>query len=781
MAYELIYTSVPQGLKAGSSGFCTAAYTKGLAANVVMLLESLSAYKPCFQLNDVNELANPVSFVHLRYENSGKILHILSRISFYGTDYTGRTNKLAHHVVCEQLEASVVQAGPASVFRQSGLFRTDWNEPPQLFSQQIKINPPAVKFRKAVTWESYTGDAGWAGVLAKQFVETPDKPVFIIFDPLKHPDTFLLVEEALQLLPPEKRWSVTFNTYFNTLPPGMKCAWRFCLADAPCLKEARRIPGVRVIDLTNPAPVIESDPMIECARSGVAPVRTSAAVPPAQRIVPQLAKVPAQFVPQKQSIPTYHGAPIPIVAEEEGDRKRFVKFALIAGGVLLVVAVVVVLGILFKDSIVPPASGNNESPRRGSAEAPRKKESAQTPPKADKTQPKRASSAAKAKSKSSIADDVLSGGGSSDVRSTKIAMTSSSKESILYSVHSAKTDDYPARTLVWCNPDAKRFLRGDVKTVVLGDVLEDGETLASGVEAVELNLSDDAVNSTRPPKRNGDLFVVETRNHTAHMPTWEPEFELEAKCNGKSLELSIRKCSDRISAKNIICLKTSNGKKICFKFTPGYCNLPGKNSEVVIKKNGALYMTDKTVSDCYGKIKSTTKTRAYAVLSDRKEESVSNLTLNVAIKIFQNVNKVLDRHFKDIMSQSDSGSAIETASHDPISKCLRYIAALEKLSKAKDEAKKKSYESKWKGLVEHKYKFMNGVNDPGGLKKKLKNTQLSELAKQLDLKSHIKLSVTEIIKKRKELSSGKCSVKIWWIENKAKRHLIWESRDVRCE
>ena len=781
MAYELIYTSVPQGLKAGSSGFCTAAYTKGLAANVVMLLESLSAYKPCFQLNDVNELANPVSFVHLRYENSGKILHILSRISFYGTDYTGRTNKLAHHVVCEQLEASGVQAGPASVFRQSGLFRTDWNEPPQLFSQQIKINPPAVKFRKAVTWESYAGDAGWAGVLAKQFVETPDKPVFIIFDPLKHPDTFLLVEEALQLLPPEKRWSVTFNTYFNTLPPGMKCAWRFCLADAPCLKDARRIPGVMVIDLNNPAPVIESDPMIECARSGVAPVRTSAAVPPAQRIVPQLAKVPAQFVPKSQSIPTYHGAPIPVVAEEEGDRKRFVKFALIAGGVLLVVAVVVVLGILFKDSIVPPASGNNESPLRGSAEAPRKKESAQTPQKADKTQPKRASSAAKAKRKSSIADDVLSGGSASGGGSTKSAKTSSSQEGILYSVHSEKTDDYPARTLVWCNPDAKKFLRGDVNTVVLNDVLEDGETLASGVEAVELNLSDDVANSTRPPKRNGDLFVVETRNHTAHMPTWEPEFELEAKCNGKSLELSIRKYSDRISAKNILCFKTSLGKKICFNFTPGYCNLPGKNSEVVIKKNGTLCMTDKTVSDCYRKIKSKTKTRAYAVLSDRKEETVSKFSLNVAINIFQNVNNVLDSHFKDIMQQSDSGSALETASHDPISECLRYIAALEKLSKAKDEAKKKSYESKWKGLVEQKYKFMNGVSDPGGLKKKLENTPLSELAKQFGLNSYSKLSVTEIINKRKELNSGKCSVKIWLIENNAKRHLIWESRDVRCE
>ena len=46
MAFELIYTSVPKGIKPGSSGFCTVAYTNGLAGNVVLKLEGMSAYKP---------------------------------------------------------------------------------------------------------------------------------------------------------------------------------------------------------------------------------------------------------------------------------------------------------------------------------------------------------------------------------------------------------------------------------------------------------------------------------------------------------------------------------------------------------------------------------------------------------------------------------------------------------------------------------------------------------------------------------------------------------------
>ena len=104
MAYELIYTSVPQGIKAGSSGFCTVAYTQGLAANIVLKLEGMSAYKPYFPHYEANANYNPVSYSHHTAFISGETLHFISRVCFYGLDYTKRSNKLAHHCVLRSNE-----------------------------------------------------------------------------------------------------------------------------------------------------------------------------------------------------------------------------------------------------------------------------------------------------------------------------------------------------------------------------------------------------------------------------------------------------------------------------------------------------------------------------------------------------------------------------------------------------------------------------------------------------------------------------------------------------
>ena len=45
MSQELIYTSAPRGLKPGSQGFCTVAYSRGMSANLMQQLESLSGYR----------------------------------------------------------------------------------------------------------------------------------------------------------------------------------------------------------------------------------------------------------------------------------------------------------------------------------------------------------------------------------------------------------------------------------------------------------------------------------------------------------------------------------------------------------------------------------------------------------------------------------------------------------------------------------------------------------------------------------------------------------------
>lgn len=277
MAFELIYTSVPKGVRSGSSGFCIAAYTNGMAANLAVQLESLSAYKPFFPHYDPNASKNPVAYSHYSVSCSGNLYHVVSRVCFAGLDYTKRSNKLAHHLALAAADVVMAPDGPTAVFRQNGLFLEKWDAPPQLFPKQKTIHAPHLQLHPANLWKQYAGDAGWAGTLVQRWLEKPDRPVFMVFDPLIHSDILGLVEEALLLLPENRRWEVSFSTYFTSLPAGIKCSWRFCTAGSDVLREAHRTPGTLVIDLTKPLPVADNGEWQHAARTGQRPVQKTEA------------------------------------------------------------------------------------------------------------------------------------------------------------------------------------------------------------------------------------------------------------------------------------------------------------------------------------------------------------------------------------------------------------------------------------------------------------------------------------------------------------------------
>ena len=81
MAYELIYTSAPAGIRQGSTGFCVVACTKGIGPRLVMTLEALSAYKPLYPHYAENAWDNPISRAHFISTVNGAVQHILSRVS----------------------------------------------------------------------------------------------------------------------------------------------------------------------------------------------------------------------------------------------------------------------------------------------------------------------------------------------------------------------------------------------------------------------------------------------------------------------------------------------------------------------------------------------------------------------------------------------------------------------------------------------------------------------------------------------------------------------------
>jgi|GEM_PF-2531780 hypothetical protein len=265
MPQELIYTSAPRGLKPGTQGFCTVVSTQGMPGNLALQLESLSGYRHLFPPGTPEEEQNPVVYSHLRLRTGGVEYHVVSRIGSAGVDYSRRSNKLAHHVVLK--EAELPASGPAWLMSQPGFLQSRWDGQVRLLprGRSVPPDPKPIAPQVCHTWQRWTGDAGWAGLLAETALT--GQPAVLVFpvgaDPLP------LLAEALALLPPELRWKVTFTTYYlGVLPSGIECQWRCVFQGTPEELPARRTRGALVLDLTRPMGLAPASDAVEAARQG---------------------------------------------------------------------------------------------------------------------------------------------------------------------------------------------------------------------------------------------------------------------------------------------------------------------------------------------------------------------------------------------------------------------------------------------------------------------------------------------------------------------------------
>lgn len=259
MALELIYTSAVRGLRAGTSGFCTVAMTKGLPPALVPRLEALGGYRPGPSGN------GPNAYCFWRVETATGIAHVLSIVGPAPPDHTARSNKIATYLVLAPDE--LVPAGPAWLLSQPALLRSEWSGAPAWIDAPVRV--PTTRDtgpRPCAAWQAATGDAGWAGVLASAFLRDQARPIHVIYSAATEP--LPLVEEAIRLLPEWARWRATFSTYFLQPVAGTPCAWRFCLDGTPAADVARQSKGL-IIDITRTAGPAPESRFTRMARTGI--------------------------------------------------------------------------------------------------------------------------------------------------------------------------------------------------------------------------------------------------------------------------------------------------------------------------------------------------------------------------------------------------------------------------------------------------------------------------------------------------------------------------------
>ncbi|MCX7395552.1 MAG: hypothetical protein NTW75_15660 [Planctomycetales bacterium] len=312
MSQELLYTSAPRGLKPGSRGFCTVLSTQGMPAPLATALEGLSGYRLISTAGDKGANRNPIVYSHLILPAGGRTLNVLSRIAEFGLDYSQRANKLAHHVVLDKTE--LLPGGPANLLSMPDFMREQWQGEPKVVAFKPVKREGRLPSGPCRAWEERTGDAGWAGVLAESFLRDPERLVFLMFAPGQ--EILPLFAEALSLLPVERRWNVTFSTYFTGLVPGTTCVWRAMVYDSKEAHESLRFVQALRVDLTSgslgPA---RGGTLVEAARTGVRPhdakPRTAPPIGPAEEESVELEDAQVEFATDEHPAAETHFVGIP--------------------------------------------------------------------------------------------------------------------------------------------------------------------------------------------------------------------------------------------------------------------------------------------------------------------------------------------------------------------------------------------------------------------------------------------------------------------------------------
>ena len=228
--YELVNTSVPNGLIPGTHGFATVAMTKGMPDAIRTRVESLCAYPHRTSAHDASYFReNPVNWFHLALPSGD---HVVGRTAPADFDYTGRTNRLARTITFKKGE--MPESGGAAALSLSGgrLLEKGSGEPRMLPADKAL----SARFFGAVrsktvspsSWVSLFGENGVAlarrfAILVAQNASGFGKSVYFKTSMAWDPDGTKLLglfADLIDLMPDEIAPLVTFSTFSACVPSG---------------------------------------------------------------------------------------------------------------------------------------------------------------------------------------------------------------------------------------------------------------------------------------------------------------------------------------------------------------------------------------------------------------------------------------------------------------------------------------------------------------------------------------------------------------------------------
>lgn len=199
MPLQLVFTSAPQGLTPGRSGYCTVARHRAVPDRLAQLLESVGT---------PHDRPEGETFTFRALEAGDRHWFVLSRFVARGLDYTQRDNRLAHHLIFTAEEAALL-APPAAIAARWKEWLAEWTGAPAWLEGETRplALEPATPLSPAVTWREATG----TGAKAAWLVDATGAVSVGLRNPPANATLLRLFAESSALIG-KAAWHATFTT-----------------------------------------------------------------------------------------------------------------------------------------------------------------------------------------------------------------------------------------------------------------------------------------------------------------------------------------------------------------------------------------------------------------------------------------------------------------------------------------------------------------------------------------------------------------------------------------
>ncbi len=256
----MVYTSASRGLFGGTSGFCVVAATEGLPEALQRRLETLSSYVPG------PDSARSIDFAHTRLRLQGSVWHVLSRVTSCGHDYSGRANKIAHHLALREPELTALPEGPGGYCDDDRFWFSEWESEPMWLAADRLPQADSGASPPGSVWKREFGDAGIAGPLLAAACDAAASVTVVV---PAAADMLRLAVDGLRLVEPGLRWGVTFDVGSGRGRSAAGYRWRFVREGSPAAVTSGKRPGdVLLVPAAGLPAELAADPYVVAARAG---------------------------------------------------------------------------------------------------------------------------------------------------------------------------------------------------------------------------------------------------------------------------------------------------------------------------------------------------------------------------------------------------------------------------------------------------------------------------------------------------------------------------------